>query len=84
MVPIVIDGFRRSFDKKGLFIKKKGILQSMVIKAPLEIDYDNDSTDKIVEQLEYAIEQHPSFLKVPTEEYVKLKKERNKKREFWN
>ena len=35
VVPIVIDGFRRSFDKKGLYIKKKGILQSMVIKTPL-------------------------------------------------
>src|SRR5690606_27881400 len=26
VVPVVIDGFRRSFDKKGLRIKKKGIL----------------------------------------------------------
>tara|TARA_Y100000385_G_C13107428_1_gene649130 strand:- start:7166 stop:7969 length:804 start_codon:yes stop_codon:yes gene_type:complete len=83
VVPVVIDGFRRSFDKRGLFIKKKGILQSMVIKTPLEIDYENDSVDKIVEQLEYAIEQHPSFLKFPTEEYLKQKTERNKKREFW-
>ena len=32
VVPIVIDGFRRSFDKKGLLIKKRGVLQSMVIK----------------------------------------------------
>lgn len=83
VVPVVIDGFRRSFDKRGLLIKKKGILQSMVIKQPLEIDYENDSIDKIVEQLEYVIEQHPSFIKVPTEEYLKLKEERNKKREFW-
>ena len=83
VVPVVIDGFRRSFDKKGLFIKKKGILQSMVIKKPLEIDYENDSVDKIVEQLEYAIEQHVSFLKVPTADYLKYKAERNKKREFW-
>ena len=43
VVPIVIDGFRRSFDKKGLFIKKRGILQSMEIKKPLDIDYDNES-----------------------------------------
>jgi 1-acyl-sn-glycerol-3-phosphate acyltransferase len=84
VVPIVIDGFRRSFDKRGLLIKKKGILQSMVIKKPLVIDYENDSVDKIVEQLEYAIEQHPSFIKVSTEEYVKQQTERNKKREFWN
>jgi len=39
VIPIVIDGFRRSFDKKGLRIKKKNILQSMEIKAPLDIDY---------------------------------------------
>ncbi len=83
VVPIVIDGFRRSFDKKGLYIKKKGILQSMVIKTPLVIDYENDSVEKIVEQLEFAIEQHPSFIKVPTEEYLKFKKSRNKQREFW-
>lgn len=69
VVPIVIDGFRRSFDKKGLRIKKRGILQSFEVKEPLEIDCENDSVDHIVEQLEYAIEQHPSFLKViPTEE----------------
>ena len=80
VVPIVIDGFRRSFDRKGLFVKKKGILQSMEIKPPLEIDYENDSIEKIVEQLEYAIEQHASFLKVIPqdilEEESKLDKER--------
>ena len=60
----MIDGFRRSFDKKGLMIKKRGILQSMIIKNPLDIDYENDSLENIKEQIEYAIEQHPSFLKV--------------------
>jgi 1-acyl-sn-glycerol-3-phosphate acyltransferase len=69
VVPIVIDGFRRSFDKKGLRMKKKGILQSFIIKEPLDIDYEKDSIDDIVEKVEYAIEQHPSFLKViPAEE----------------
>jgi len=80
VVPIVIDGFRRSFDRKGLRIKKKGILQSFVIKEPLEIDYENDTIDQIVEKVEYAIEQHASFLKViPAEileEQSKLDKER--------
>ncbi|MEM6685474.1 MAG: lysophospholipid acyltransferase family protein [Bacteroidota bacterium] len=64
VVPIVIDGFRRSFDRKGLRIKKKGILQSMEIKEPLEIDYDNETVPEIIEKIEFAIEQHPSFLKV--------------------
>ena len=69
VVPIVIDGFRRSFDKKGLHMKKKGILQSFIIKEPLDIDYEKDSIDDIVEKVEYSIEQHPSFLKViPAEE----------------
>lgn len=69
VVPIVIDGFRRSFDKKGLRLKKKNILQSFTIKEPLDIDYENDTIDQIVEKIEYAIEQHPSFLKViPAEE----------------
>lgn len=83
VVPIVIDGFRRSFDKKGIRIKKKNILQSMEIKAPLEIDYDNDTIDQIVEKIEYAIEQHPSFLKVIPQEELKAQEELNRLR-HWN
>lgn len=82
VVPIVIDGFRRSFDKKGLYLKKKGILQSMVIKEPLEIDYDNDSIEDIVEKIEFAIEQHPSFLKVLPQEVLEEENKLNKKREW--
>jgi 1-acyl-sn-glycerol-3-phosphate acyltransferase len=82
VVPIVIDGFRRSFDKKGLRTKKKGILQSMEIKPPLEIDYDNDSVAQIVEKLEYAIEQHASFLKVIPEEELLQKEELNETRRW--
>lgn len=82
VVPIVIDGFRRSFDKKGIRIKKRGILQSMEIKQPLVIDYENETMDEIVEKLEYAIEQHPSFLKViPTSE-IQSEEELNKEREW--
>ena len=75
VVPIVIDGFRRSFDKKGLMIKKRNVLQSMVIKEPLEIDYENDEIIDIVTKIEYAIEQHPSFLKViSTKEYAEARR----------
>jgi hypothetical protein len=74
VIPIVIDGFRRSFDKKGLMIKKRGILQSMIIKKPLEIDYENESVDSMLEKIEYAIEQHPSFLKVIPQEVLDAKK----------
>ena len=82
VIPIVIDGFRRSFDKKGIRIRKKNILQSMEIKKPLNIDYDNESIESIVEKIEYAIEQHPSFLKViPEKELLELEKT-NKQREW--
>ena len=88
VVPIVIDGFRRSFDKKGLSIKKRNVLQSMVIKEPLEIDYENEEIADIVTKIEFAIEQHPSFLKVLTvkeiEELSKEEEELNKQRAFWN
>lgn len=82
VVPIVIDGFRRSFDKKGLRMKKKGILQSFIIKEPLDIDYDNDSIDEIVEKVEYAIEQHCSFLKVIPVEVVEEQESLNKLRKW--
>ena len=61
IIPIVIDGFRRSFDKKGLFLKKRGVAQKMEIKPPLEIDYENDSVDNIIEKIGQAIEQDRSF-----------------------
>ncbi|WP_158847756.1 lysophospholipid acyltransferase family protein [Algibacter sp. L1A34] len=82
VVPIVIDGFRRSFDKKGLFIKKKNIFQSFEIKAPLEIDYENDTNDDIVKKIEQAIEQHPSFLKVIPQKELAALEELNKKRKW--
>ncbi|MDE3741305.1 lysophospholipid acyltransferase family protein [Maribacter polysaccharolyticus] len=84
VVPVVIDGFRRSFDKKGLRVKKKGILQNMVIKEPLDIDYENESFEAIIEKLEYAIEQHPSFLKVISQKDLLAMEEENELRRFRN
>ncbi|MDA9124511.1 1-acyl-sn-glycerol-3-phosphate acyltransferase [Flavobacteriaceae bacterium] len=82
VIPIVIDGFRRSFDKKGIRIKKRNILQSMEIKKPLDIDYKNDSIESIVKKIEYAIEQHPSFLKVISEKDLLDLENKNKEREW--
>jgi 1-acyl-sn-glycerol-3-phosphate acyltransferase len=82
VIPIVIDGFRRSFDKKGIRIKKRNILQSMEIKKPLEIDYDNESIESIVEKIEFAIEQHQSFLKVLSEKELLDLEKINKQREW--
>ena len=82
VVPIVIDGFRRSFDKKGIRIKKRGILQSMEIKKPLKIDYEKESIESIIKKIEFAIEQHPSFLKVIPEEELDNLEKMNKEREW--
>lgn len=60
VVPIVIDRFRRSFDKTGLRIKKKGTKQQLKIKKPLVIDYNIETLDSIVEKISFAIEQHHS------------------------
>ena len=57
----------------------------MVIKEPLKIDYEQESVEDIVEKLQFAIEQHPSLLKVISEEeYAKQEAELNEKRKFWN
>ena len=82
VVPIVIDGFRRSCDKKGIKIKKRGILQSMEVKPPMEIDYDNESVESIIEKIQFAIEQHPSFLKVIPKDELDSEELLNKKREW--
>jgi 1-acyl-sn-glycerol-3-phosphate acyltransferase len=82
VVPIVIDGFRRSFDKKGIMIKKRGILQTMEIKPPMEIDYENETIEEIVARIEMAIEQHPSFLKVIPAEVLEKAEEENVQRQW--
>ena len=61
VVPVIIDKFRRSFDKTGVKLKKKGITQKLKIKSPLKIDYENDSIEKIIDKMSLAIEQHNSF-----------------------
>jgi hypothetical protein len=33
----VIDGFRRAFDKKGLFFKKRGVKLQLTVKQPLNL-----------------------------------------------
>lgn len=63
VVPIVIDGFRRAFDKKGLKKKKKGVDLRLRVKEPLKIDYQSD-IDQILEQVMVSIEQTEDFLKV--------------------
>ena len=54
----------------------------MHIKQPLEIDYDNEPVEAIIEKLEYAIEQHPSFLRVIPKEDLLAYEEENQKRKW--
>ncbi|TND09627.1 MAG: phospholipid/glycerol acyltransferase [Bacteroidetes bacterium] len=60
VVPVVIDGFRRAFDKKGLKLKKKGVKLSIRFKAPITIDFEQESDDMLV-NIMHAIEQSPEF-----------------------
>lgn len=60
VIPVVIDGFSKAFDKKGLKLIKKGTRLSVTFKDPVQIDYD-DSTEKILEVIMDAIEQSKKF-----------------------
>lgn len=61
VVPVVINGFWRAFNKKGLKFKKKGTQLTVTFKEPLTIDFDAP-TEKILEQVMDAIEQSKSFM----------------------
>lgn len=56
VVPVVINGFWRAFNKKGLLLKKRGSILSVKFKAPLEINYE-DTAEAIMNQIMDAIEQ---------------------------
>ncbi len=61
VIPVVVDGFRRAFDKKGLYLKKKGVKLSITIKEPLKLDYANMNTRQILDELMHNIEQTEDF-----------------------
>ncbi|MEJ7627618.1 MAG: lysophospholipid acyltransferase family protein [Ferruginibacter sp.] len=61
VVPVVISGYWRAFNKKGLTFKKKGSKLSVTFKAPLELDY-NDTTENILEKIMESIEQSKNFM----------------------
>jgi len=62
VIPVVINGFWRAFNKQGLKLKKKGVLLSVRFKAPLEINYEAE-TSEILEQVMDAIEQSKKYMK---------------------
>ena len=61
VIPVVINGFWRAFNKKGLAFKKKGITLTVRFKEPLEINYDAP-VDVILEQVMNSIEQSRSHM----------------------
>jgi 1-acyl-sn-glycerol-3-phosphate acyltransferase len=61
VIPVVISGFWRAFNKKGLKLKKKGTLLSVRFKAPLELDYEA-SAEIIMDKIMDAIEQSRQFM----------------------
>ena len=61
VIPVVISGFWRAFNKKGLQFKKKGSLLSVTFKAPLSINYDAPA-EEIMAQIMDAIEQSKQFM----------------------
>ena len=60
IVPVVIDGFRRAFDKRGIRLKKKGVNLSLRFKPPIAPDL-NSGADNILAQLMDEIEQSEKF-----------------------
>jgi 1-acyl-sn-glycerol-3-phosphate acyltransferase len=61
VIPVVINGFWRAFNKKGLKFKKKGTALSVTFKAPLDIDYEAP-TQVILDQIMDSIEQSKTFM----------------------
>jgi len=61
VIPVVINGFWRAFNKKGLKFKKKGILLSITFKEPMVIDY-NASSEIILARVMDAIEQSKKYM----------------------
>jgi 1-acyl-sn-glycerol-3-phosphate acyltransferase len=45
VVPVNVDGFRRGFEKRGLFFKKKGIDLSVVFKEPIRFSPEENVDD---------------------------------------
>ncbi len=65
VIPVVINGFWRAFNKQGLKLRKRGVVLTVRFKPPLQIDY-SARTEDILAQLMEAIEQSKTYMmKVP-------------------
>ncbi len=71
VIPVVIDGFNRAFNKTGLKLMKKGTVLSVKFKEPMVIDFDASSED-ILAQLMDAIEQSKYYMMAGKQEDEKV------------
>lgn len=60
VIPVVINGFDKAFNKKGLKLKEKGTLLTVQFKKPLGLTYD-ETVDEILEKVMDAIEQSETY-----------------------
>lgn len=64
VIPVIIDGFNKAFDKKGLKLKKKGTELSVEFKQAMELDYEAP-VEVLLDQVMTAIGQkrasHPAI-----------------------
>jgi len=70
VVPVVINGFWRAFNKKGLKLKKRNVELSVKFKEPMQIDYDAPS-EVILKQIMDAIEQSREYMMKGAHHWVK-------------
>jgi 1-acyl-sn-glycerol-3-phosphate acyltransferase len=61
VIPVVINGFWRAFNKTGLSFKKRGVHLQIRFKEPLVIDYTKP-VEEILEQVMEAIEQSRGYM----------------------
>lgn len=60
VVPVVIDGFNKAFDKKGLKQTGKGTKLRVRFKAPMEINFEEEA-NVMLSRIMHAIEQSEEF-----------------------
>ncbi|HJV20500.1 MAG TPA: lysophospholipid acyltransferase family protein [Sediminibacterium sp.] len=71
VVPVVINGFWRAFNKTGLSFKKKGSTLSIRFKEPMVIDY-TQPVDAILDQVMEAIEQSKNYMNRSKHHFMNL------------
>jgi 1-acyl-sn-glycerol-3-phosphate acyltransferase len=61
VIPVMINGFWRAFNKQGLKLKKRGSILSVTFKEPLEIDYSLPA-ENIMAQIMDSIGQSKKYM----------------------